>query len=723
MQSPHPESSSRSVPSREVSSLRPRTLFRQSIIASLLGTVAATSLAQGQGQYAVPNSSEAKDEAAEIATTTLDEVEVIGRRQNLVGEVISASEGSVGRDDIAQRPLLRSGDLLEFVPGLVATQHSGSGKANQYFLRGFNLDHGTDFATYVDAMPVNMRTHGHGQGYTDLNFLIPEAVEELRYRKGPYYADVGDFSSAGYARFHLSDTVDDGLVEGSAGEYGYLRGVLLNSVAVGTGDILFGAEAQTYEGPWTDIDEDVEKVNVMLRYSADLGSGRAHAMLLAYDNAWNSPDQIPQRAVDQGRISEFGSIDTSVGGESSRYSISGGWEGSAFGGQVVAQAYAIDSYLDLFSNFTYLLDDPVNGDQFEQVDDRRLYGFEATGEWDSGRSSWRFGVDGRFDDIARVALFRTRERQLIDTVREDAVKEGSLGVHAAHEYRFSDQLRSHVALRYDRYRFDVDARSLSENSGVVRDSTPSLKASLIYRPSGPLELYASYGQGFHSNDARGTTIRIDPVSGDAAVPVDPLVDSTGGELGARWQVSEGFQATLAVWTLRLDSELLFVGDAGNTEAGRPSQRDGVELGLYWFGANGLRADLETSYTNGKFRDDAPEGNSIPGSIPLVVSAGVTKRWDAGWVATARVRHFGSYALLEDESVESDGSTLVNLRIGRDWDRWGVYLDVLNALDSSEHDIDYYYASRLAGEPDGGFDDIHFHIFQPRSLRLSFKYAF
>ncbi len=727
MQSPHPESTSTlasaSATFRTAGSLRARLLLRQSILAALLGTVAATSLAQGRAQLEEPGPSDVSDETADDGATTLKKIEVIGRRQNLVGEVIAASEGSVGRDDIAQRPLLRSGDLLEFVPGLVATQHSGSGKANQYFLRGFNLDHGTDFATYVDAMPVNMRTHGHGQGWTDLNFLIPEAVEEIRYRKGPYYADVGDFASAGYARFHLSDSVAAGLVEGTIGEFGYLRGVLLNSVAVGEGTVLFGAEAQTYDGPWADIDEDVEKVNLMLRYSAELGSGRAHAMLLAYDNTWNSPDQIPQRAVDQGLISEFGSIDTSVGGESSRYSLSGGWKGSAFGGQGVVQAYAIDSDLDLFSNFTYLLDDPVNGDEFRQVDERRLYGFEATGEWNRGRSSWRFGVDGRFDDISRVGLFRTRARQPVSTVREDAVEEGSLGVHAAHDFRFSDKLRSHVALRYDRYRFDVDARSLPENSGVVHDSTPSLKASLIHRPVDPLELYASFGQGFHSNDARGTTIRIDPVSGDDAVPVDPLVDSTGGELGARWQVSEGFQATLALWTLRLDSELLFVGDAGNTEAGRPSQRDGVELGLYWFGASGLRADLEASYTDSEFRDDAPEGNSIPGSIPLVVSAGITRQWSAGWFATARLRHFGSYPLIEDESVESDGSTIVNLRLGRDWGRLGVYLDVLNALDSDDHDIDYFYASRLAGEPDGGFDDLHFHILQPRSVRLSLKYAF
>jgi len=653
----------------------------------------------------------------------LDSVSVVGRRQNLVGDAISASEGSVGQNEFNVRPLLRAGDMLEFVPGLVATQHSGSGKANQYFLRGFNLDHGTDFATFLDAMPVNMRTHGHGQGWTDLNFLIPETVEELSYRKGTYYADVGDFSSAGSARFRIADSVPRGLVELTLGEYGYGRGVGVGSQTVGTGELLWGAEVERFDGPWTDIDEDVEKTNLLLRYSVEAGSGRAHVMFMGYDNQWNSPDQIPQRAVDSGFISDLGSIDTSVGGESSRYSVSGGWNGAAIGGQLSFAAYAIDSELDLYSNFTYLLDDPIDGDQFQQVDQRRIYGFEVSQQWDSGRSRWRVGADGRFDDISTVGLFRSRERVRIGTVREDGVEEGSLGLFAANEFRFNDSLRSYVGLRHDRFNFDVDARSLPENSGEASDDATSLKASLIYQPSDPLELYASYGQGFHSNDARGTTIRIDPLNGDPADPVDALVDSRGAELGARLHINDRLQATLAAWTLRLDSELLFVGDAGGTEPSRPSKRDGLELGVYWFGSDNLSAEFEASYTESKFRDSDPAGDEVPGSIPLVISAGITARSDSGWLSTLRVRHFGGYPLIEDNSVESDGSTLVNLRFGKEWQQFALYLDVLNAFDSDDHDVEYFYASRLAGEPVDGVEDIHFHVFQPRSVRLSARYTF
>ena len=681
---------------------------------------ASPALAQQRPIGSESDSTAAQSDETDVASQT---VIVTGRRLNLVGEAISASEGVIGRQEIDSRPLLRSGDLLEFVPGLVATQHSGSGKANQYFLRGFNLDHGTDFATFVDAMPVNMRTHGHGQGWTDLNFLIPEAVEKIRYRKGTYYADVGDFSSAGSARFELADTLPRGLAEVTVGSFGYRRGVLVDSVALGGGDLLYAAELQSFDGPWDDIEENVKKKVGTLRYSTPIGSGRGHLTLMAYDNEWNSPDQIPERAVEQGLISRFGSIDTSVGGEASRYSLSGGWTGTALGGRLNFEAYAIDSSLDLYSNFTYFLDDPVNGDQFRQVDERRLYGFELSQQWSRGRSRWRVGAEGRYDDIDRVGLFRTREREPVSTVREDAVKEASIGLFASNEFTFSNKLRTYFGLRFDYFDFTVDAKSLAENSGDANDSKVSLKGSVIYTPVKQLELYLSLGQGYHSNDARGTTINIDPVTGDPAERVDPLVASKGGEVGARLFVTDKVQATIAAWTLRLDSELLFVGDAGNTEASRPSKRDGVELGLYYFAAKNLSGELEMSYTRSKFRDSDPAGNHIPGSIPLVISGGVTASSDSGWLATARVRYFGKYPLIEDKSVRSDGSLLVNLRAGREWGRIGAFVDVFNLFDSKDHDVDYFYASRLAGEPAEGVEDIHYHVFQPRSVRASLRYSF
>jgi outer membrane receptor protein involved in Fe transport len=302
------------------------------------------------------------------------------------------------------------------------------------------------------------------------------------------------------------------------------------------------------------------------------------------------------------------------------------------------------------------------------------------------------------------------------------VREGSVGIYLANEFRFNERWRSYLGVRRDEYDFDVTS-SLPANSGSARAGITSYKASLAYQPIDALELYASFGTGFHSNDARGTTINVDPASGDAVDKVDPLVGSEGAELGARLHFNERLQGTLALWTLKLDSELLFVGDAGNTEASRPSQRDGIEAALYWFPNERYTANLEASYTRSRFTDFDPAGDHVPGSIPLVVGAGVTAHYDNGWLASAQLKHFGRYPLIEDSSVESKGSTLLNLRAGREWTRVGVDLDVLNAQDSDDHDIDYFYASRLQGEPASGVVDIHFHVFPSRTLRLSLRYTF
>jgi outer membrane receptor protein involved in Fe transport len=444
---------------------------------------------------------------------------------------------------------------------------------------------------------------------------------------------------------------------------------------------------------------------------------------MAYNNHWRSPDQIPERAVDQGALDRFGSIDLTLGGRSSRLSLSGGWKGPAVGGELTASAYIVRSKLNLFSNFTYFLDDPDDGDQFRQIDDRSFAGFELGERWDIGRSHLRLGVQGRFDDIGRVGLYRTSARQLISTVREDAVRQGSLGTFVSYEFPMGDRLRSTLGVRYDIFQAKVDARSLPDNGGSSRDSKVSLKANLAYRISQPLELYASFGEGLHSNDARGTTIRRDPLTGEPANRVPGLVGSRGAELGARWFPAGKLNASLVAWTLDLESELLFIGDAGGTEASRPSRRQGVELGVYLLDTGSLSGELELSYTRARFRDADPTTRQIPGSIPLVISGGVTWKPAPGWAITPRVRYVGRYPLNEDATVRADHSLLVNLRLSRDWQRFGLALDLLNLLDRRDQDIAYLYPSRLQGEPIEGVEGIHSHVFQPRSVRLSLRTTF
>jgi len=616
---------------------------------------------------------------------TLEEITVTGKRVNLIGEAVSASQGVVGQAEIRIRPILRTGEIMELVPGMVATQHSGTGKANQYFLRGFNLDHGTDFATFVDGMPVNMRSHGHGQGYTDLNFLIPELVQTLSYKKGTYYAEVGDFSGAGSAAIQTAQQLAEHSVSVSAGEDDYLRGLAIGSLALGQGVLTYGLEGTAYDGPWKDIDEDVDKTNALLKYSI----GDLTATFMAYDNSWNSADQVPLRAVQSGLIDELGSIDDSLGGESSRYSYSLDWQS----GHYAINAYAIDYDLDLWSNFTYLLDDPVNGDQFQQVDDRWIYGGSATYkdqfDWADRKLFTLVGVDYRFDDIDEVGLYRNRQRQRLGVVSNSAVEQYSTGLFAELRVQWTDRLTTRLGGRYDYFDFDVDSNitanvhgvDLTDNSGSSDDDQFSLKGSVSYKLADNWELYAAAGQGYHSNDARGTTIAVDPVDGSAVDPVDPLVESLGTEVGARLFSDDKLNASLALWYLELDSELLFVGDAATTEASGKSERYGVELTAWYRLNRNWSLDLEYAWTDAEFTDAPSSENDVPGAVEQVAQAGISADYAEGYFGSLRLRYLGERPLVESGDIESDASTSLNLRAGYRWQRTSVYLDALNLLDS------------------------------------------
>ncbi|AWB65927.1 TonB-dependent receptor [Saccharobesus litoralis] len=653
-------------------------------------------------------------------------IEVQGRALNLVGSSVSASEGVVGQKEIALRPLSRTGDVLELVPGMVVTQHSGTGKANQYFLRGFNLDHGTDFATVVDHMPVNMRSHGHGQGYTDLNFLIPETIRQVSYKKGAYYADVADFSGAGSAHFKTVSKLSHGSVGLTLGEHSFQRLVAMQDVSLGQDTLLAAVELNRYQGPWTNIDEDVDKRNLLLKYETELDHGQFGLTFMGYENTWNSADQIPSRAVKQGLIDAFGSIDDSVGGTTDRYSLSTYYQANNW----QASAYVIQYGLNLWSNFTYFLDDPLNGDQFEQVDDRWIYGGQASldldGNWLGVDSSNTLGVDFRLDDISEVGLYHTKQRSRLGVTRSDAINQHSLGLYWQNRIEWTHHLSSVVAARYDYFDFDVKDKAgvnrnnvdLSVNSGQQSDDLLSLKGSVIYTFNPAWESYVSFGQGLHSNDARGTTIKVDPVDGSAVQTVDPLVRSTGYEIGLRGFIDEKINTSIALWNLELDSELLFVGDAGNTEASGASKRQGVELTAYYHINETFSFDVEYAYTDAKLDD----GSAIPGAVEHVLQAGLNLDYANGWFGSLRTRYFGERALIEDSTVQSDPTHIWNLRAGYSTDKWTVTADILNLTNEQDHDVDYFYESQLSNEA-SPLEDIHYHVLEPRTVRISASLRF
>ena len=655
----------------------------------------------------------------------LEEIVVTASRLGLVGESRAASEGVVPGVQLQGRPILRPGEVLEVVPGLVVTQHSGDGKANQYFLRGFNLDHGTDFATYVDGVPVNMPTHAHGQGYADINFLIHELVDEVHYRKGPYYAEEGNFSAAGVARIGYVRDSGAPTLGLTVGQDQYYRVLGTASPKVADGTLLLGVDWSQGDGPWQ-RPQDFQKTSGVVKYSR---GDDAHGWSLAamgYDGSWDSTDQVPQRAVDDGTIDRFGSIDQTTGGDSYRYSLSFDLWSRQDDRRWNALVYAIDYHLDLVSNFTYAID-TVNGDQFEQYDDRRVYGgryvYDLDASFNDLQGVLQAGAEIRYDDIHPVALYRTRERERFETIRKDDVTQAQYSVFVSHDQRWTRWLRSTLGLRYDWFDFQVDS-SLPANSGSETSSLPQPKLTIVLGPWNETEVFLNAGRGFHSNDARGTTIAVDPIDGVTPVDkVDPIVPADGAEIGMRTAMVPNTQFTAAFWGLDIDSELLFVGDGGVTEPSRATRRYGVELGAFWTPYDWLIVDADYAWSHARFTEPDPVGDHIPGAVETVVSLGVTVHRDAGWYGGMRWRYFGPAPLIEDNSVRSHSTSLVNIEAGYHFTpKFSLMATVFNLFDTDANDITYFYESQLPGETQP-VADIHFHPVEPRTLRVTATITF
>jgi hypothetical protein len=658
--------------------------------------------------------------------TQLAPVIVQGRDTDLIGVASSASQGIVGSADLGTRPFLRRGELLEVIPGVVITQHSGNGKANQYFLRGFNLDHGTDFALSVDGVPVNMRSHAHGQGYADLNFLIPEATQQVDYSKGPFYAEVGDFSAPGAAEFRQVDSFARPFMVVGLGQNHFARVVLGGSQALARGTLTGVLEVSHDDGPWQ-MKENGNRLNGYVRRAWGGTAVDYRLTGMIYRGEWRSSDQIPLRAVEAGSLERRGNVDPTDGGVSDRASLSfdASWRGTSATTRL--NAYALFYRLNLFSNFTYFLDDPVNGDQFNQRDRRWVLGGAVERTWTHTggltRGETRVGLQGRADFIADLGLHRTTRRVRTSTTRDDEVEEGSLGAFARHETRWNDWLRSTAGLRVDGYAFDVDSDE-PRNSGSKLAQIVSPKFMVALGPWVKTELYVNAGAGFHSNDARGATIRKDPSDGITHVDrVTPLARSRGAEVGVRTSAIPRLVSTFSTWALDLDSELVFVGDAGGTQPTGHTRRYGVEMANFYRMAPWCAFDGDLSLTRARYREDSGGGTRIANSIATVITAGITLGHNEGWFGSARLRYYGSQPLIEDNSVRAPSSTLCNANFGWRSRDWELGVAILNVFDRQDYDIAYYYTSRLPDEAALGVDDIHFHPAEPRTVRLSVRRRF
>jgi hypothetical protein len=653
-------------------------------------------------------------------------VDVENPADNLVGIAASASEGAVTAEQFEVRPIQRPGEVLETVPGMVISQHSGEGKANQYYLRGFNLDHGTDFSTTVAGVPVNTPTGAHAHGYADVSFLIPELVSGVQYKKGPYFADEGDFSAAGAANINYVNQLGRPAFHASGGNNGWGRLFGAASPRIGDGYLLAGLELNHNDGPWERPD-DYQKVNGVLRYSQGDTRDGFSVTGMGYWADWESTDQVAQRAIDSGLISRFGLLDTSDGGRASRQSVAAEFQRSAGTSSLRGTAYALHNSLNLFSNFTYFLDDQEHGDQFEQAERRTAVGGRLTyrrlGHFYERHTESAIGVQLRRDWLSPIGLYHTASRQRLSTTREDEVGQTVASAYAQTEVEWTRKLRTTFGLRGDVYRFSVTSNNVL-NSGDGSDGMISPKFGAVFGPWSGTEFYANAGMGFHSNDARGAAISVDPATGEPVERVTPLVRARGAEVGLRTVRVRGLQSTVALWYLGLDSELLFVGDAGTTEAGRPSRRVGLEWSNYASVMPWLMLDADLAWTHAEFTDADPSGHHIPGALDRVISAGVTVGPRHPIFGSIRVRHFGPRPLVEDASVTSRSTTLWNGEIGyRLSSKARVVLEVFNIFDADASDIDYFYTSRLTHEPDQGVEDVHTHPALPRSAWFGVQLSF
>ncbi len=677
--------------------------------------VTGLALAQNSSQGTQASQSGA-DSAAPVSQPPeqLEEIVVFGRGIKLLGTADAASEGSVGGADLAVRPLMRVAELLESVPGLVAVQHSGSGKANQYYLRGFNLDHGTDFTTYVDGMPWNLRTHGHGQGYLDVNGLMPETVERIDFRKGVYRGDVGDFSMAGSSFITTVNYFDAPFLTFETGQYGWDR------LAVGGShentdkeSTLVGmAELNEYDGPWQEAEHLRHKAG-WGKYTKSTSFGMLSASLSAYYADWRPTEQVPERAIGSSVCPDvYCALDPTATGHTTR------WIGTVNLDNKDWNATAYVQYYDwnMFSNPTYDY-------QIHQFDRRSTTGgkYQRT-LVDSSKVMVNVGGEFRYDDIGNVGVDHTDARTFIENIGQNAVKETSLGVFTEATWFPTDKLRLFGALRGDSYDFNVTAKTPQSSAGSKTDSLVSPKVGLAYTLNDDVELYANWGKGFHSNDARGVVNQTNAVPG--------LSPGTGYEGGARFEIG-GLKLTAAYWWLNLDSELVFVGDDNSVEPRGASRRDGYELTLFWRPIDWLGIDAVYTGSTARYVDN-PEGVYIEQSVENAGEFGMQAVKDK-WEASMRVRYLGPYALTPDNQHRVGGDISVGVRGAYTIGKATLFAEIFNLTDRKGKDIVYWYPAYVAGfDPPGltsadidcGVTDCRVSRAQePRTLRVGVKFSF
>ncbi len=747
-------------------------------VSSTHGAIVSTLMMCGAAFPAHADQAVAADMGANAAATTdsasssLQEITVTARRLELLGTASTASEGVISDQELQLTPQYRPGQLLETVPGLIATLHSGEGKANQYLMRGYNLDHGTDLETDVDGMPINQPTHAHGQGYTDLNFMIPELADQLTYTKGPYYANAGDFGAVGSVRVNYRDTIPD-QVSTTVGTLNFQRIFAAGTEAVGDGHLLAAVEVQHYDGPFVTPD-DARKENLVLRYSEGDDKNGYSVTAMVYHQLWANTTDIPIRAITEGLVpNRFGTLNPTDGGRAWRSSLSFDDHAAIGDGQLTASAFFIDNQLHLWNDFTQFLVDPVHGDQEDQFENRRAFG---------GQASYTLPVPlgtipneifvgaltrddilyvGRLPSEGQVSLPVTDDPPSYSDLDQVYLFAGAVWVQSTTHW--TSNLRSALGLRVD-YQHGTDADYLAAlheqtgpgytgytNGGTDQQALVQPKGSLIYSPTDTLEFYLSAGRGFHSADLRGVNQDTSVDLGLAHTPLLALQE--GQEVGIRAAPLPNLAFTFAYYNLWQQSETIIDPDVGQDSAGPPSRRYGYEINVTyqinrWLEFYGSYSGDHSHFTR-PFDDGTGHLGEYITDAPLATGALSLYLMNLGpWSGGLNFRYLGNYPLSSGPCVDSaaehdfgtscadsptkvalgqvDGKGFgqVNLNVNYALaSGWSASLGIYNIFNTHAYAAEFWYVDRLQGEPAAGVADVHEHPLEPIMARFTISKRF
>tara|TARA_B100001146_G_scaffold225213_1_gene247964 strand:+ start:49436 stop:51658 length:2223 start_codon:yes stop_codon:yes gene_type:complete len=618
------------------------------------------------------------------------------------------------------QPVKSSQEILRQVPGLFIGQHAGGGKAEQIFLRGFDIDHGTDINLSVDGLPINMVSHAHGQGYSDLHFIIPETLDDIEFGKGPYYAERGDFTTAGYVAFRTKDRVDNSMVSVEYGDFDSFRTVgMFNILDTERSDAFVAASLNTFDGPFVSP-QNFNRFNAMGKYVFTMpGAQKLEVTASHFQSKWDASGQIPQRAVDAGIIGRFGAIDDTEGGNTRRTNVLVNHEKQLDGTKKwTSSAYYTYYDFELFSNFTFFLEDPVNGDQIAQRENRNILGFQtalseslALGSTDF---QYRAGMGVRYDDVNDIELSNTRNRyEILERRAFGNVNQINAFAYLNTEFDWG-QWKLNPAVRLDYFKFDYE-NFLSEtyDNQSERKAFVSPKLNLIFAPSDRIQFFLKNGIGFHSNDARVVVAN----NGEDILPA-----AYGSDLGSIWKITDNLIFDTALWVLFLEQEFVYVGDAGIVEPSGKTRRTGVDIGLRYEPLSWLQLYTNANYTYAR-STEAPEGEDyIPLAPDFTSVGGIAVNDIYNFSGGISYRYIKDRPANENNSIVAEGYFVTDANVNYTWNHWRFGIIIENLFDTEWNETQFATESRLANEP-APVEEIHFTPGTPFFIRGKVSYQF